>query len=63
VRTEAAGTFCPALVNNAATGHHALTTAIVWWPLGSSSAAAYFTFAYRLFFRSTDDGLGFDNQP
>jgi hypothetical protein len=60
VRTEAAGTFCPALVNNAATGHHALTTAIVWWPLGSSSAAAYFTFAYL---RSTGDGLGFDNQP
>lgn len=38
-------------VHNAASGHHALTTAIVWWPLGIILAGAYFTFAYRLFFR------------
>jgi cytochrome d ubiquinol oxidase subunit II len=39
-------------VNNAAAGHHALTTAIVWWPLGIVLAAVYFTFSYRLFFRA-----------
>jgi cytochrome bd ubiquinol oxidase subunit II len=40
-------------ITNAASGHHALTTAIVWWPLGMILAAAYFVFAYRLFFRPT----------
>jgi cytochrome bd-type quinol oxidase subunit 2 len=39
-------------VNNAASGHHALTTAIVWWPVGMALAAVYFVFAYRMFFRT-----------
>jgi cytochrome bd ubiquinol oxidase subunit II len=39
-------------IHNAATGHHALVTAIVWWPIGMVLAAVYFTFAYRMFFRS-----------
>jgi cytochrome bd ubiquinol oxidase subunit II len=38
-------------IDNAASGHHALTTAIVWWPLGMILAAVYFVFAYRMFFR------------
>jgi cytochrome d ubiquinol oxidase subunit II len=37
-------------IDNAAAGHHSLTTALVWWPLGMVLAAAYFTFAYRMFF-------------
>lgn len=39
-------------VDSAASGHHALTTALVWWPLGMVLAAAYFVFAYRMFFRT-----------
>jgi cytochrome bd ubiquinol oxidase subunit II len=39
-------------VHNAAAGHHSLVTAVVWWPLGMVLAAVYFTFAYRMFFRS-----------
>jgi cytochrome d ubiquinol oxidase subunit II len=39
-------------VHNAATGHHALVTALVWWPLGMVLAAVYFVFAYRMFFRT-----------
>jgi cytochrome d ubiquinol oxidase subunit II len=39
-------------VHSAASGHHALVTAIVWWPLGIILAAVYFTFTYRLFFRN-----------
>jgi cytochrome bd ubiquinol oxidase subunit II len=39
-------------VHNAAAGHHALVTAIVWWPIGMALAAVYFVFAYRMFFRS-----------
>ena len=39
-------------IDNAATGEHALRTAIVWWPLGMILAAVYFTFAYRMFFRT-----------
>ena len=39
-------------VDNAAAGHHSLVTAIVWWPLGMVLAAVYFTYAYRIFFRS-----------
>ncbi|MGZ4180878.1 MAG: cytochrome d ubiquinol oxidase subunit II [Solirubrobacteraceae bacterium] len=39
-------------VDNAASGHHALTTAIFWWPVGIVLAAVYFVFAYRLWFRS-----------
>jgi cytochrome d ubiquinol oxidase subunit II len=38
-------------VDNAASGHHALTTALVWWPLGMILAGVYFVFAYRMFFR------------
>jgi cytochrome d ubiquinol oxidase subunit II len=40
-------------VDNAASGHHALTTALVWWPLGMLLAGVYFVFAYRMFFRTT----------
>jgi cytochrome d ubiquinol oxidase subunit II len=39
-------------IDNAASGHHALTTALFWWPLGMVLAAVYFVFAYRMFFRS-----------
>jgi cytochrome bd ubiquinol oxidase subunit II len=45
-------------IHNAATGHHALVTAIVWWPIGMVLAAVYFTFAYRMFFKSEVSGLG-----
>ncbi len=41
-------------VHNAATGHHALVTAMVWWPLGMVLAAVYFVFAYRMFFRGAE---------
>src|SRR3954470_1836365 len=39
----------------AAAGHDALRTALVWWPLGMVLAAVYFTFAYRMFFRTATD--------
>jgi cytochrome bd ubiquinol oxidase subunit II len=39
-------------IDNAASGHHALTTALIWWPLGMVLAAVYFVYAYRMFFRS-----------
>jgi hypothetical protein len=39
-------------------GDQALTTALVWWPLGMLLAAVYFTFAYRLFFRAGPPGIG-----
>jgi cytochrome d ubiquinol oxidase subunit II len=39
-------------IDDAAAGHHALTTAIVWWPLGMVLAGVYFVFAYRMFFRT-----------
>jgi cytochrome bd ubiquinol oxidase subunit II len=38
-------------VHNAASGDTALTTALFWWPVGMLLAAAYFVYAYRLFFR------------
>jgi cytochrome d ubiquinol oxidase subunit II len=38
-------------VHNAAAGHHSLTSALVWWPLGMALAVAYFTYAYWMFFR------------
>jgi cytochrome d ubiquinol oxidase subunit II len=38
-------------VHNAAAGHHSLTTALVWWPLGMVLALTYFAYAYRMFFR------------
>jgi cytochrome d ubiquinol oxidase subunit II len=37
-------------VDNASSGHHALTTALLWWPLGMVLALVYFVFAYRMFF-------------
>jgi cytochrome d ubiquinol oxidase subunit II len=40
-------------VHNAASGHHALVTAVVWWPMGMVLAAVYFVFAYRMFFRTS----------
>jgi cytochrome bd ubiquinol oxidase subunit II len=39
-------------IDAAASGDQALTTALVWWPLGIVLAAAYFVFAYRMFFRT-----------
>ena len=41
-------------VDNAAAGHHALTTALIWWPVGMALAAVYFAFAYRMFFREAE---------
>jgi cytochrome bd ubiquinol oxidase subunit II len=38
-------------VDNAATGHHALAVAIVWWSIAIALAIVYFTVVYRLFFR------------
>ena len=42
----------------AAAGHHSLTTALVWWPLGIVLALVYFTYAYRMLFRSSEVGSG-----
>jgi len=39
-------------VDNAAAGSHTLKVALVWWPLGMLLAAAYFVYAYRMFFRA-----------
>lgn len=39
-------------IANAAAGHDALRTALVWWPIGMVLAAVYFFYAYRMFFRS-----------
>ena len=39
-------------VDRAAAGHDALRTALFWWPVGMILAAVYFTFAYRMFFRT-----------
>jgi cytochrome bd-type quinol oxidase subunit 2 len=39
-------------VDSAAAGHDSLVNAIVWWPLAMLLAAAYFTYAYRMFFRT-----------
>jgi cytochrome d ubiquinol oxidase subunit II len=41
-------------VHNAAAGHHALVTAIIWWPIGMVLAAVYFVFAYRMFFKADE---------
>jgi cytochrome d ubiquinol oxidase subunit II len=38
-------------VANAATGHHALAIAIVWWSIAIALAIVYFTVMYRVFFR------------
>jgi cytochrome bd ubiquinol oxidase subunit II len=42
-------------ISNAAAGHDALTSALIWWPVGMALAAVYFVYAYRMFFgaRST----------
>jgi cytochrome d ubiquinol oxidase subunit II len=45
-------------IDNAASGHHALTTALFWWPVGMALAAVYFVFAYRMFFRAAVIGEG-----
>jgi cytochrome d ubiquinol oxidase subunit II len=37
-------------VHNAASGHHALTVALFWWPVGIALATVYFVFTYRMFF-------------
>jgi len=42
----------------AAAGHHSLTTALVWWPLGIVLALVYFTYAYRMLFGSSEVGSG-----
>jgi cytochrome d ubiquinol oxidase subunit II len=39
-------------IHNAASSDRALTIALYWWPVGIALALAYFTFAYRTFFRS-----------
>jgi cytochrome d ubiquinol oxidase subunit II len=39
-------------INNAAAAHHALAVAIVWFPIGMILAAGYFTYSYRVLFRS-----------
>lgn len=39
-------------VHNAAAGHHSLVVAIAWFPIGMALAIAYFTYSYRLLFRS-----------
>jgi cytochrome d ubiquinol oxidase subunit II len=46
------GTPFSLTVFNAAAGHHSLTTALVWWPLGMVLALVYFAYAYRIFFGS-----------
>jgi cytochrome d ubiquinol oxidase subunit II len=45
-------------VHNAAAGHHSLTTALVWWPIGMVLALVYLTYAYRMFFRSRPSSAG-----
>lgn len=42
-------------IDAAAAGHHSLTTALVWWPVGMGLAAVYFVFAYRMFFRAASE--------
>ena len=39
-------------IDNAAAGSHALKIGLIWWPIGVGLAVVYFTFAYRMFFRS-----------
>jgi cytochrome d ubiquinol oxidase subunit II len=39
-------------VDNASSSHHALSIALVWWPIGMLLAVVYFTFSYRMFFRA-----------
>jgi cytochrome d ubiquinol oxidase subunit II len=44
-------------VHNAASGHHALTVALFWWPVGIALATVYFVFTYRMFFRRSPRAL------
>ena len=39
-------------VDNAAADGYGLGVAIVWWSFGMLLTAAYFVYAYRLFFRA-----------
>jgi cytochrome d ubiquinol oxidase subunit II len=39
-------------VHNAATSHHALVIALVWFSVAIVLALGYFTYSYRLLFRS-----------
>jgi len=41
-------------VDNAAADSYGLEVAIVWWSIGMLLVAAYFIYAYRLFFRAED---------
>ena len=50
-------------IDNAASSHHALTTALYWWPLGMLLAVIYFTFAYRMFFRARGGPTFGGSQP
>jgi cytochrome d ubiquinol oxidase subunit II len=43
-------------IDNAASSHHALSIAIVWWAIAITLAAIYFTVVYRLFFRPRPPG-------
>jgi cytochrome d ubiquinol oxidase subunit II len=42
-------------IDNAATGHHALVVATVWWSLGITLAVTYFAVVYRTMLRRTVD--------
>jgi cytochrome d ubiquinol oxidase subunit II len=42
-------------IHNAATGHHALVVATIWWSIGMVLAITYFTVAYRTFLRPKVD--------
>ena len=42
-------------VDNASSSHHALSIALVWWPIGMLLAVVYFTFSYRMFFTTPTD--------
>jgi cytochrome d ubiquinol oxidase subunit II len=43
-------------IDNAATGHHALAIALVWWSIAITLAVVYFTVVYRLFFERRPSG-------
>jgi cytochrome bd ubiquinol oxidase subunit II len=45
-------------IHNASAGDHTLNSAIVWWPFAMVLAAAYFFYAYRLFFRGGSPEMG-----
>jgi cytochrome d ubiquinol oxidase subunit II len=43
-------------IDNAATGHHALSVALVWWAIAITLAIVYFAVVYRLFFKPRPPG-------